>query len=369
MNDSACMAQAIHLARQGWYSARPNPRVGCVIVKNGEIVGRGFHRKAGEPHAEVNALRSAGEQARGATAYVTLEPCSHHGRTPPCANTLAEAGVSRVVIGMTDPNPAVSGSGIKFLCNSGITVTQDILKTEAEKLNPGFIKRMSTGLPYVRIKMAMSLDGRTAMASGQSQWITGPQARAEVHRMRAASGAVLTGIGTVARDNPSLTFRVTEHQSLRAEIPADTVQPLRVVCDPRACMSTQSTMLSLRGRILVITAQANDNSRALVRAGAEILRIDADTNGRLPLKTVMDELAKRDINEVMVESGAGIAGDLLEAGLADEIVIFMAPHIMGDNARGLFHLPALKGMSERKRLRIADIRAIGADWKITAYPE
>jgi len=363
------MARAIHLARRGWYTARPNPRVGCVIVKNGEVIGQGFHRKAGESHAEVNALKDAGEQVRGATVYVTLEPCSHHGRTPPCTDILAEAGVSRVVIGMIDPNPAVSGSGIKSLHRSGIEVTRDILKTEAEKLNPGFIKRMSTGLPYIRIKMAMSLDGRTAMASGQSQWITGPQARAEVHRMRAASDAVLTGSGTVAKDNPSLTFRLSEHEFLRAEIPADVVQPLRVVCDSRASMSPRSAMLNLQGKTLVVTSEENDNSRALVRAGAEILRIDADTNGRLPLNVVMNELAKREINDVMIESGAGIAGGLLEAGLVDEIIIFMAPHIMGDNARGLFHLPALRDMSERKKLHVSDIRAIGADWKITIFPE
>ncbi len=369
MNDSACMARAIHLARQGWYTTRPNPRVGCVIVKDGEIVGEGFHCRVGEPHAEVNALRDAGEQAHGATAYVTLEPCSHHGRTPPCASILAEAGVSRVALGMIDPNPVVSGSGIKFLQGFGIEVTKDILRTEAEKLNPGFIKRMITGLPYIRIKMAMSLDGRTAMASGESQWITGPEVRAEVHRMRAASGAVLTGIGTVTVDNPSLTFRASEHESLRTDIPVNAAQPLRVVCDSRARMSPQSRMLRLEGQTLVITTVENDNCRALAQAGADILRIDAGEDGKLPLDAVMKELAGREINDVMVESGAGIAGELLDIGLVDEIVIFMAPHIMGDNARGLFRLPALEKMSERKKLRISDIRAVGADWKITVFPE
>lgn len=368
MNDSTCMAHAIRLARQGWYTARPNPRVGCVIEKDGKIIGEGFHRKAGEPHAEINALREAGEQARGATAYITLEPCSHHGRTPPCVNALVEAGISRAVIGMTDPNPAVSGAGIRFLQQAGVPVTKNILKAEAEQLNPGFIKRMTTGLPYIRIKMAMSLDGRTAMASGESQWITGPEARAEVHRMRAASGAVLTGIGTVTADNPSLTFRVSEYPSLRAEIPADTAQPLRVICDSGARMSPQSKMLNLQGQTLIISTVKNKNGTALKQAGAQILHIDADEKGRLPLQTVMEELARREINDVLVESGSIIAGALLAAGLADEIIIFMAPHIMGDNAHGLFHLPALKKMSDRKKLHILDISAIGTDWKITAFP-
>lgn len=367
MTHEAYMARAIQLARQGWYSTRPNPRVGCVLIKDGTVIGEGFHRKAGKPHAEINALNAAGAAAQGATAYVTLEPCSHFGKTPPCANALIEAGVSHVVVAMTDPNPAVSGSGIQRLRAAGIEVTENILQAQAEELNPGFIKRMSRGMPYVRLKMAMSLDGRTAMASGESKWISSSQSRADVHRMRAASGAMLTGINTVMQDDPSLTFRVDEHESLAAEIPDDLEQPLRVVCDSKARLSLQAKILSQPGTTLLATT--SDISAELKNSQLESIRVSADEQGKVSLPDVLRELANRQINDVMVEAGAGMAGALLQGSLVDELIIYMAPHLMGDQARGLASIPGLDRMADRLKLKIIDIRAMGSDWKITARPD
>jgi diaminohydroxyphosphoribosylaminopyrimidine deaminase/5-amino-6-(5-phosphoribosylamino)uracil reductase len=367
MNDNTFMSMALQLAKQGLYTTRPNPRVGCVIVKDETVVGQGYHERAGEPHAEIHALEQAGEKARDATAYVTLEPCSHHGRTPPCADALVSAGVKRVVVAMTDPNPQVSGRGLQRLHEAGIEVTTDVLQAQAEKLNPGFIKRMQTGLPWVRIKMAMSLDGRTAMASGESQWITGKDARADVHRLRARSCAILTGTGTVLADNPSLTFRPHEHESLQFEIPEKASQPLRVVVDSHCRTPLKARLLSDDGSTLIATVQTGNRADALSKAGAEVLTLPVDRH-QVPLQLLLQELADRQINEVLVEAGARLAGALFDEGLVDELIIYMASHLMGDQGKGLVHLPAITAMRERQQLSIQDIRAVGNDWRITAVP-
>lgn len=352
------MARALRLAEKGLYTADPNPRVGCVLVRDGEIVGEGWHRAAGESHAEVHALEQAGRRAKGATAYVTLEPCCHHGRTPPCADALVEAGVGRVVAAMEDPNPRVAGEGLARLARSGIETRVGLLQADAEALNPGFIRRMSKGRPYVRLKMAMSLDGRTAMASGESKWITGPGAREDVHRLRARSSAIITGIGTVLADDPSLNARLDEA--------VDVHQPLRVVLDPRLSTPESARMLRLPGKTLIITAADDKAQRELLEAaGAEVLVMPSRPDV-IDLPALLDELARRQINEVLVETGATLGGALLETGLVDELVFYMAPKLMGDSARGLFRLPDLETMEQAVELQIRDVRAVGRDWRITA---
>ncbi len=360
-DDYQYMARALRLARRGLYTTDPNPRVGCVIVRDGTIVGEGWHERAGELHAEIHALRAAGERARGATVHVTLEPCAHHGRTPPCADALVEAGVARVVAAMQDPNPQVAGQGLARLAAAGIETEIGVMAGEAEALNPGFVMRMRQDRPWVRCKLAMSLDGRTAMASGESRWITGEAARRDVHRLRARSSAILTGIGTVAADDPSLTVRL-------ADLPEDGWrQPLRVVVDSGLRMSPHARMLSLPGETLVATrSEDQDSIAALAVAGAEVVRLPA-ADGRVDLAALLALLAEREVNEVMVEAGPTLNGALLAAGLVDEIVVYMAPHLMGSDARDLFHLP-LAAMSERVDLEIRDIRAVGRDWRITARP-
>lgn len=352
------MAHALQLAAQGLYTADPNPRVGCVMVRDGEVVGTGWHLRAGEPHAEVHALREAGERARGATAYVTLEPCCHHGRTPPCSDALIQSGVARVVAAMEDPNPLVAGQGLAKIRQAGIAVESGLLRQQAEALNPGFIMRMRHGRPYVRCKLAMSVDGRTAMASGESKWITGEAARLDVQRLRARSSAVMTGIGTVLADDPALNVRVDFGQGLR--------QPLRVVVDPRLSMPETAHMLGLPGRTLILTcADDPDAESRLNQAGAEVLRLPARGDG-VDLHAVMRHLAELHINEVLLETGATLSGAMLAAGLIDELVLYVAPHIMGSGARGLFNLPGLERMEQRIELDILDIRAVGRDWRITA---
>lgn len=352
------MALALQLAARGLYTTDPNPRVGCVIVRDGEVVGTGWHRRAGEPHAEVYALREAGERAQGATAYVTLEPCCHHGRTPPCSEALIRAGVARVVAAMEDPNPKVAGSGLAQLQQAGIAVESGLLQAQAEDLNPGFVKRMRHGRPYVRCKLAMSLDGRTAMASGESKWITGEAARRDVQRLRARSSAIMTGIGTVLADDPSLNVRLDFGQGAR--------QPLRVVLDPRLRMPEHARMLALPGQTLVLTcADDPDAAARLAAAGGEVARLPAYGDG-LDLHAVVGHLAERQVNEVLLETGATLAGAMLAAGLIDELVLYVAPHIMGSGARGLFRLPGLERMEDRIELDILDIRAVGRDWRITA---
>jgi diaminohydroxyphosphoribosylaminopyrimidine deaminase/5-amino-6-(5-phosphoribosylamino)uracil reductase len=357
--DFQCMAKALNLAKKGLYTTHPNPRVGCVIAKQGKIIGQGFHVQAGEPHAEINALRSVSESTIGATAYVTLEPCSHTGRTPPCANALIQAGVARVVVAMQDPNPQVAGRGLMKLQQAGITTETGLMEAEARALNPGFIKRMEAGLPWVRVKLAMSLDGRTAMASGESEWITDSAARQDVQHLRARADAILTGSGTLQYDDPSLNVRLSQNE---LGIDTDVCQPLRVLLDRQGIINPDAKTLSLPGKVLIFTqadlSLSNANVEIIQQAPAEAI----------DLLDVLKTLAQRQVNEVHVEAGATLCGALLAQGLVDEIVVYMAPHIMGDSARGLFHLPELQQMQDRIPLKIQDVRAVGDDWRIIATP-
>ncbi len=372
-SDFTFMARAIQLVKKGQYTTHPNPRVGCVIVKDDKIIGEGYHQKEGQPHAEINALRDvANGDTKGATAYVTLEPCSHTGKTPPCANALIESQISRVVIAMQDPNPQVAGQGIQRLLDAGITVEVGILEEQARALNVGFIKRMEQGLPWVRIKLAMSLDGRTAMASGESQWITGSAAREDVQRLRAKADAILTGSGTVLEDDPSLNVRITsEELGLDSQLGTglEYQQPLRVVLDSTLRIPKQAKMLSLDGKTLIYTCvDESEKSLALNNVGAEIVVLKSDNN-KIPLKTVLQDLAKQQINEIHVEAGATLCGALLQENLVDEIVVYMAPTIMGSGARGLFDLPELELMKDKIDLKIHDIRAVGDDWRLSILPK
>ncbi|MBV1815710.1 bifunctional diaminohydroxyphosphoribosylaminopyrimidine deaminase/5-amino-6-(5-phosphoribosylamino)uracil reductase RibD [Pseudomonas viridiflava] len=360
------MARALELARKGLYSTHPNPRVGCVIVREGQIVGEGWHALAGEPHAEVHALRQAGEQARGATAYVTLEPCSHHGRTPPCANALVNAGVTRVVASMQDPNPEVAGRGLLRLMTAGIAVQCGVLEAEARALNKGFIKRMETGQPYVRVKLAMSLDGRTAMASGESQWITGPEARSAVQRLRAQSSVVLTGADTVLADKARLTVRPDE-LGLNAELTALAAAraPLRVLIDGRLRVPLDAPFFQA-GSALVATCAAASARGRYHDEGHEIVAM-ADSAGHVDLRKLLTELGTRGVNEVLVEAGPRLAGAFTRLGLVDEFQIFIAGKFLGSSARPLLDLP-LAQMSEALELKIVEMRAVGNDWRVIALP-
>ncbi len=354
--DHLYMARALVLARRPVISPHPNPRVGCVLVREGRVVGEGWHRQAGAPHAEAEALRVAGAQAAGSTAYVSLEPCSHHGRTPPCADALIAAGVRRVVAAMVDPNPRVAGRGLRRLAEAGVDTAQGLMVDEAEALNRGFVKRMREGLPWVRLKLALSLDGRSAMASGESRWITAAPARADVQRLRARADALLSGSGTVLADDPRLDLRAEE---LGSEV---TRQPLRVVVDGRARLHGKLRMLHDGGAPVLV---ARCEQRPL--AGAEVLALPGK-NARVNLRALLKELARREINEIQVEAGAGLNGALLAAGLVDEIIVYLAPVLMGDGALGAFHLPGLERMSQVRRLQIDELRPLGEDWRIRARP-
>ena len=358
--DCEYMSRALRLARCGVYTAHPNPRVGCVLVNDGLIVGEGWHRKTGEAHAEVAALQAAGANAKGATAYVTLEPCSHQGKTPPCADALISADVAQVIAAMVDPNAKVAGNGQSALEAAGISVRTGLLQDEAASLNAGFLSRMQHGRPLVRLKIAASLDGRTAMANGESQWITGTAARDDVQRLRAASGAVMVGIGTVLADDPSLNVR-------RDDIDNDGMQPLRVVLDSNLKMPASARMLSLPGATTVFCAHDNDRS-ALEAAGASVQVVASQDTG-VDLAAVLSKLADLEINDVLVEAGPTLAGSMLASGLVDELVIYQAPHIMGSEARGMFTTPQWQSIDQRLNLEIVDVRKIGADLKITARPK
>lgn len=359
MSHESMMAHALVLAERGLYTTAPNPRVGCVIVKDGHIIAEGWHQKAGQPHAEINALNQLDERAaQGTDCYITLEPCSHTGRTPPCADALIKAGIRRAFIAMVDPNPLVAGQGVKKLQQAGIEVITGVLELQAEKLNRGFCQRMRQGRPYIRSKIAMSLDGRTAMASGESQWITGPGARQDVQKLRAQSGAIVTGIGTVLADDPQMTVRPEQWYPAGQAIR----QPLKVVVDSQFKIASKAKILSADGDTLIATT--SDKKRENINT------IKLATSGeQLDLTQLMAELAKRDINDVLIEAGAILNGAMLTAGLIDEVVIYMAPKIMGDSAKGLFHLPALQTMTDNIDLAITDIRAVGSDWRITAKPQ
>ncbi len=359
-DDHRHMAHALRLAERGLLTTAPNPRVGCVLVREGSVVGEGWHGYAGGPHAEVEALRQAGAAAQGATAYVTLEPCCHHGRTPPCSEALIAAGVSRVVAAMEDPNPRVAGSGLAQLRQAGIDSSVGLLATEAERLNIGFVARMRRGRPWLRCKLAMSLDGRTAMASGESKWITGEAARLDVQRLRARSGAIVTGIGTVLQDDPNLTVRIPRDHPVPP--------PLRVVLDPHLSLLPGARILQAPGEVLVITA-SDDLAPAepLTAAGAEVIRLPHGPDA-VDLHALLALLAEREVNEVLLETGATLSGAMLSAGLVDELVLYVAPLLMGDGARGLFHLPGLAGMADRIQLQIDEVRLVGGDLRITAHP-
>lgn len=364
-DDFRFMARALRLAELGLYTTHPNPRVGCVLVKNGEVVGEGFHYKAGQPHAERVALAKAGAGASGATAYVTLEPCCHHGRTPPCTDALITAGVKRVVAAMRDPNPLVAGQGFEKLEAAGIETRTGVLESQARDLNPGFIKRMATGRPYVRCKLASSLDGRTALASGVSFWITKEAAREDVHRLRARSSAVLTGIGTVLHDDPALNVRLPVSALPGVESEEDIPLPLRVILDSDGRLPANAKMLAMAGEKLVFTA-ANTEKPRLERV--ETIAVERTTTG-LDLNRVVRELAARGVNELLVESGATLAGAFVAEGLVDELIVYMAPHLMGGDARGMMNLPLLTRMDQRIELKYIDVRFVGDDLRITCRPQ
>lgn len=356
--DHGFMANALRLAERGLFSTTPNPRVGCVIVKDGVVVGEGWHQKAGEAHAEVHALQAAGCAARGATVYVTLEPCCHHGRTPPCASALITAGVSRVVAAMQDPNPQVAGQGLSLLAAAGIATDCGLLEAEARELNVGFVTRMTCGRPWVRMKLAASLDGKTALQNGVSQWITGAQARQDGHRWRARACAILSGIGTVRDDDPQLNVRGIETSR----------QPLKVVVDSTLALSPDAKLLK-GGNALVVTASDDARKAELLsRLGADVICLP-NAEKRIDLPALMAELCRRGINELHVEGGFRLNGALLAAGLVDELLLYLAPVLVGDAARGMFDLPVLASLDDKCRLAIRDMRMVGADLRVLACVE
>ncbi len=349
------MARALELAERGLYTATPNPRVGCVIVREGAVAGEGWHERAGAPHAETNALAAAGAKARGATAYISLEPCVHQGRTGPCAEALIQAGVARVVAAMQDPNPLVAGKGLARLREKGIETGCGLLENEAREMNVGFVSRMTRGQPWVRMKIAASLDGKTALMNGKSQWITGEQARRDGHHWRARACAVLTGAGTVRDDNPRLTVReVTTPR-----------QPLRVVVDSKLEIPLAANILE-GGGVLVAAAQEDKPKIAALKAkGAEVV-VMPNAAGKVELGDLFRELARRGVNEVHVEAGFRLNGSLVREGLVDEALVYLAPALIGDKAHGMFELPELTELAGRRELRVSDVRMIGPDIRVMA---
>lgn len=359
------MAQAIRLAERGQLTVRPNPAVGCVIVKANQVVGEGWHIRAGTPHAEVHALRMAAEQAQGATAYVTLEPCSHHGRTPPCCDALTAAGVSRVVVAMQDPNPLVAGSGIARLRHAGILVDVGLMESSARALNVGFLSRMERGLPFVRAKVGASLDGQTALLNGQSQWITSAAARADVQQLRARSGAIVTGIGTLLADDPSLTVRLAGFESF---------QPLRVVLDTQLRCPLEANLFRLSGAVLLLTSaqaltQQAEKVDALTQLGVQVLPVAVDDLGRLHLPSVMKRLASDFlINDVLLEAGASLIGSALSAGMVDELWWYTSGAVMGNGRSALAAMPSLSSMQQVARWRLLEQRLVGEDVRTRWLP-
>lgn len=377
--DRKAMARALELAERGLETTHPNPRVGCVLARGEEVVGEGWHERAGEPHAEINALRAAGHRAAGATAYVTLEPCSHHGRTPPCIDALIAARVARVIFALEDPNPRVSGRGAEALRQAGVGVHSGLMAAEAAELNPGFLKRMRRGRPWVRVKLAMSLDGRTALANGESQWITGSAAREDVQHWRAQSSAILTGIGTVLADDPRLDVRLPAPPA-----GGPRPQPLRVVLDARLQTPPGARMLGTGGGVLIMTAADRGEIEAgraarnagLVERGAAIEEVPAEPGaapagagpGRLSLPDVLDRLGRREINDLWVEGGARLAGALLRQALVDELIVYVAPKLLGPQARPLVEMSELRSLHEAPRFIVLDTRQIGEDIRLRVRP-
>jgi diaminohydroxyphosphoribosylaminopyrimidine deaminase/5-amino-6-(5-phosphoribosylamino)uracil reductase len=364
--DTRMMARALQLAREGRYSAMPNPHVGCVLVRDGQVIGEGFTQPAGGNHAEIEALAMAGN-ARGATAYVTLEPCSHQGKTGPCADALLAAGVVRVVAALQDPNPQVAGAGLARLRAAGVAVECGVLQAEAEAVIPGFIARMRRGRGRVRAKLAMSLDGRTAMASGASQWITGAPARRDVQRLRAMSCAVVTGAGTVLSDDCALTVRADELGLPDATaVRASARQPLRVVLDSQQRAPVTARVFSAEAPTLWCHDAACRPIRPAPSTGTELLALARLAHG-LDLQGLFAELNRRQCNEILVESGPRLAGALLQLGLLDELIVYMAPTLLGSSARPLLALP-LEAMADKVPLHLRDVRQVGEDWRFTAVP-
>ncbi len=371
-NDHLFMTRALQLAEQGLYTTMPNPRVGCVIVKDGKIVGEGAHLKAGEPHAEVFALRQAGEAAKGATLYVTLEPCNHTGRTPACTHALLQAGISKVIAAMQDPNPQVSGSGLAHLQAHNIETATGLMQAQAEVLNPGFISRMTKNTPFVRSKIAASLDGKTALKNGVSQWITSEAARADVQHWRARSCAILTGAGTVLADDPSMSVRYNSLNNVPADPMDIGLQPMRIIVDSQLQISPKAKILhsenKLGGNALIAFAKASQKKQAqLLATGAELLCIP-NAEGKVCLKTLLSHLASREINEVLVEGGEGLNGALMAQNLIDELLIYYAPKLMGGAAKSMFAMPAFTNMQQAIALEIIELRQIGADIRLRAKP-
>jgi diaminohydroxyphosphoribosylaminopyrimidine deaminase/5-amino-6-(5-phosphoribosylamino)uracil reductase len=357
--DTRYMRRALELAARGLYTTDPNPRVGCVLVRDGRVLGEGWHQRAGEAHAEVNALRAAGEAAQGATAYVTLEPCAHTGRTPPCVQALIGARVSRVVYATGDPNPLVNGAGVAALRAAGIDTVGEVLAAEARALNPGFFKRMRSGLPWVRVKLGASLDGRTALANGASRWITGAAARQDAQRFRARSSVVLSGSGTVLADDPALNVRIE----------GATRQPLRAVLDSALRVPPQARMFDREGPALVFTASTDVARRAeLERRGVRVESIARTLQGGLELEAVLRRLAELEANEIWVEAGARLAGALLRARLVDEFIVYLAPSLLGPTARALVELPEISQLEQRMRLEFTECKPVGPDLRLTAVP-
>ena len=364
--DRRFMTRALELARLGIQTTHPNPRVGCVLARDGTVLAEGWHERAGGPHAEVVALRAAaaaGVDVRGATAYVTLEPCSHQGRTPPCSDALIAAGITRVVAALGDPNPQVNGRGFAQLRAAGIRVDTGLMAVEAAQLNAGFLKRMAHGLPFVRLKLAMSLDGRTALANGASQWLTSEAAREDVQHWRAASAAMLTGIGTVLADDPRLSVR----------LPGTVRQPLRVVLDRHLQIPPSARLFEGAQGVLVFTtagtlAAAEEHRAALERAGARVLPVPGNDNGRLDLSAVMRALAAEGVNEVFAETGARMAGPLLQAGVVDELLLYVAPMLLGPLARPLVDWPPLASLDEAPHFALHEAAQIGPDLRLRLRP-
>ncbi|MBU3693739.1 MAG: bifunctional diaminohydroxyphosphoribosylaminopyrimidine deaminase/5-amino-6-(5-phosphoribosylamino)uracil reductase RibD [Rhodocyclaceae bacterium] len=357
-DDHRYMARALRLAARGLHTTTPNPRVGCVLVKAGAVVGEGWHARAGGDHAELAAIAASNVPVRGATAYITLEPCRHYGRTPPCTDALIAAGIAEVVYAMQDPNPEVSGAGAETLAQAGMRVRAGLMADAAAALNPGFISRMVRGRPWVRLKVAATLDGRTALSSGDSRWITGKPARTDVHRLRARSCAVMTGIGTLLADDPLLTVRHIETSR----------QPLRIVVDNNLAFPANAATLGEPGGVLVVTASNDDERIDELRAvGASVLQLNT-ARGRVDLARLLQALGERGINELLVEAGQNLNGALLAAGLVDELVIYFNARVMGDSGRGMFALPVAESMEAAAGFVITDTRLLGPDLRVTLRP-
>jgi diaminohydroxyphosphoribosylaminopyrimidine deaminase/5-amino-6-(5-phosphoribosylamino)uracil reductase len=354
-DDERYMAQALRLARKGIYSTHPNPAVGCVIVNNGKIVGKGWHERAGQAHAEVIALKQAGSNTTGSTMYVTLEPCSHLGKTPPCVKSIVKSGISRVVIATEDPNPLVNRSGISELQRAGIDITLGVGQVEAKKINRGFLKRVSTGIPWVSLKIASSLDGKTAMGDGESQWITSEPARRDAQKYRAAASGILTGVGTVLRDDPNMNARLDGIQR----------QPTRIILDTNLSTPQDARILHAPGKVLIVTAFAEDETvEGFQNDNVEIIQCPA-VGGKINLQELMVELGKREMNSILLEAGSRLSGSMIEQGLVDEIIVYKAPDLLGSDARGMFDIPGLERISDKIKLEYKDVTMVGRDIRLT----